>query len=277
MGGVFLSFIKNNGGMHAFSFSIPFLAFSFSRPCIKIVCMNPIYKRIILKVSGEALADKTDGTILDKEKLNLVAQNVKMIRSFGVDVGIVVGAGNIWRGRLSEKIGIELSTADYMGMLGTIINALAIQSAIEENGLPCRVMSSISVNQVCEPYYRRRAISHLNHGEVVIFAGGTGNPYFTTDSCAALRALEVNADAILMAKNGVDAVYDSDPRKNPNAKKIPELKLTELIERKLGVMDLTAAAMLQGKNVELRVFSMEDPDAFKKVLFGEAVGTIIKG
>ena len=237
--------------------------------------MKSIYRRVILKLSGEALADAKDATILDHEKLASIASSVAMIRELGVDVGIVVGAGNIWRGRLADKIGIESSTADYMGMLGTVINALAIQSAIEEKGLSCRVLSAINVPQVCEPYYRRKAISHLEKGRVVIFAGGTGNPYCTTDSCAALRALEVNADAILMAKNGVDGVYDADPRTHKDAKKLTRLTLTEMIERQLAVMDLGAAAMLTGKKKTIRVFSMDDPEAFRKVLSGEDVGTTV--
>ena len=237
--------------------------------------MKSIYRRVILKLSGEALADAKDATILDHEKLASIANSVAMIRELGVDVGIVVGAGNIWRGRLADKIGIESSTADYMGMLGTVINALAIQSAIEEKGLSCRVLSAINVPQVCEPYYRRKAISHLEKGRVVIFAGGTGNPYCTTDSCAALRALEVNADAILMAKNGVDGVYDADPRTHKDAKKLTRLTLNEMIERQLAVMDLGAAAMLTGKKKTIRVFSMDDPEAFRKVLSGEDVGTTI--
>lgn len=237
--------------------------------------MKPIYHRIILKLSGEALADSSDSTILDHGKLQMIGSTVEMIRSLGVDVGIVVGAGNIWRGRLADKIRIEPSTADYMGMLGTVINALAIQSAIEERGLPCRVMSAINVPQVCEPYYRRRAIHHLEKGRVVIFAGGTGNPYCTTDSCAALRALEVGADAILMAKNGVDGVYDSDPRKNPDAKKIDRITLQEMIAKNLAVMDLGAAAMLGGKKKVIRVFSMDDPSSFEKVLTGIDVGTTV--
>ena len=237
--------------------------------------MKSIYRRVILKLSGEALADAKDATILDHEKLASIANSVAMIRELGVDVGIVVGAGNIWRGRLADKIGIESSTADYMGMLGTVINALAIQSAIEEKGLSCRVLSAINVPQVCEPYYRRKAISHLEKGRVVIFAGGTGNPYCTTDSCAALRALEVNADAILMAKNGVDGVYDADPRTHKDAKKLTRLTLNELIERQLAVMDLDAAAMLTGKKKTIRVFSMDDPEAFRKVLSGEDVGTTV--
>ena len=237
--------------------------------------MKSIYRRVILKLSGEALADAKDATILDHEKLSSIANSVAMIRELGVDVGIVVGAGNIWRGRLADKIGIESSTADYMGMLGTVINALAIQSAIEEKGLSCRVLSAINVPQVCEPYYRRKAISHLEKGRVVIFAGGTGNPYCTTDSCAALRALEVNADAILMAKNGVDGVYDADPRTHKDAKKLTRLTLNEMIERQLAVMDLGAAAMLTGKKKTIRVFSMDDPEAFRKVLSGEDVGTTV--
>ena len=237
--------------------------------------MKSIYRRVILKLSGEALADAKDATILDHEKLASIANSVAMIRELGVDVGIVVGAGNIWRGRLADKIGIESSTADYMGMLGTVINALAIQSAIEEKGLSCRVLSAINVPQVCEPYYRRKAISHLEKGRVVIFAGGTGNPYCTTDSCAALRALVVNADAILMAKNGVDGVYDADPRTHKDAKKLTRLTLNEMIERQLAVMDLGAAAMLTGKKKTIRVFSMDDPEAFRKVLSGEDVGTTV--
>ena len=237
--------------------------------------MKSIYRRVILKLSGEALADAKDATILDHEKLASIANSVAMIRELGVDVGIVVGAGNIWRGRLADKIGIESSTADYMGMLGTVINALAIQSAIEEKGLSCRVLSAINVPQVCEPYYRRKAISHLEKGRGVIFAGGTGNPYCTTDSCAALRALEVNADAILMAKNGVDGVYDADPRTHKDAKKLTRLTLNEMIERQLAVMDLGAAAMLTGKKKTIRVFSMDDPEAFRKVLSGEDVGTTV--
>jgi len=236
--------------------------------------METIYKRIVLKLSGEALADQKG--ILDQKKLALVANIVKDIHDAGVDVGIVVGAGNIWRGRLAESIGIEQAVGDYMGMLGTIINALAIQSAIEQNGVLCKVMSSINVNQVCEPYIRRKAIHHLDRGEVVIFAGGTGNPYFTTDTTATLRALEVGAEAILMAKNKVDGVFDSDPRTNPAAKLIPELTFRELIEKQLGVMDLTAAAMLEGKNIKIHVFNMEREESFLEVLRGVKIGTIIK-
>ena len=237
--------------------------------------MKSIYKRVIIKLSGEALADENDKLILDANKLKNVALTVEKVLATGTQVGIVVGAGNIWRGRLAEKIGIEPATADYMGMLGTIINALAIQSAIEERGMSCRVMSSINVPQVAEAYIRRKATSHLSKGIVTIFAGGTGTPFFTTDSTATLRALEVGADAILMAKNGVDGVYDSDPRKNKDAKLIKHLTFHEVVERKLQVMDLTAVAMLEGKSVVIRVFDFDSPDSFLDVLEGKDIGTII--
>ena len=233
------------------------------------------YHRIIIKFSGEALANSKDSTILDRKKVASAAEVIQKVASQGVEVGVVVGAGNIWRGRLAASIGIEQSTAYYMGMLGTIINDLAIQSAVEERGVDCRVMSAIAVNQVCEPYLRRKAMHHLSKGVVTIFAGGTGNPYFTTDTTAALRALEVGAEVILMAKNGVDGVYDSDPRTNPEAKFYKELTFHELIEKRLAVMDLTAAAMLEGKGVEIRVFNMDDPANFDRVIAGEEVGTKI--
>ena len=237
--------------------------------------MKAIYKRIVIKFSGEALADNENGMILDHKKLATVANVVKNVVGMGVEVAVVVGAGNIWRGRAAEKIGIEQATADYMGMLGTIINAMAVQSALEKAGVDSRVMSSINVNQVCEPYLRRKALHHLNKGIVTIFAGGTGNPYFTTDTTATLRALEINAEAILMAKNGVDGVFDDDPRKNLEAKLIPHLSFRELISKKLKVMDLTAAAMLEGQGVIIRVFNMDDPDNVNKVLSGEQIGTVI--
>lgn len=234
-----------------------------------------IYKRVIIKLSGEALLDEKDGTIFDRTKLDGVGSVVERIHGMGVDVGIVVGAGNIWRGRMAAKIGIEPATADYMGMMGTIINAMAIQNAVEQRGLECRVMSSINVPQVCEPYIRRKAVHHLDKGRIVIFAGGTGNPFFTTDSCATLRALEVGADAILMGKNGVDGVYNKDPRKNKDAKLIENLSFHEVVEKKLQVMDLTAVAMLEGKGVVIRVFNMDDPKNFIRVIRGDKIGTII--
>ena len=193
-----------------------------------------IYKRIIIKLSGEALADERDRMILDSEKLKNVAKTVKEV----LDTG-------------------------------------AIQSALEERGIECRVMSSINVPQVCEAYIRRKAMSHLSKKMVTIFAGGTGNPFFTTDSTATLRALEVGADAILMAKNEVDGVYDADPRKHPEAKLLRHLTFHEVVEKKLEVMDLTAVAMLEGKRVVIRVFNMDKPESFLKVLSGEEIGTTI--
>mgnify|MGYP004551425297 FL=1 len=237
--------------------------------------MNSIYKRVIIKLSGESLSDSKNSLIYDSNKLKNVASVIKEIVSTGTQVGIVVGAGNIWRGRLAEKIGIDHSTADYMGMLGTIMNALAIQSAIEDNGVACRVMSSINVPQVCEPYIRRKAMTYLDKGIVTIFAGGTGNPYFTTDTTSTLRALEVEADAILMAKNGVDGVYDSDPRKNKDVHLIKKLAFHEVVEKQLQVMDLTAVAMLENTDVIIRVFNMDDTSSFMKVLTGEDIGTTI--
>ncbi|MDO5330607.1 MAG: UMP kinase [Bacillota bacterium] len=237
--------------------------------------MKPVYKRIIIKLSGEALACDDGSSIYDREKLEKVAKIVKAIHDMGVDIGIVVGAGNIWRGRTAERIGIEQAQADYMGMLGTIINGMALQNSIEKVGLSCRLMSSISIPQCCEPYLRRKAIHHLDSKRVIIFAGGTGNPYFTTDTTATLRALEVGADAILMAKNGVDGVYDSDPRKNPDAKLFDKLSYHEVVEKKLEVMDLTAVAMLEGKPVKIRVFNMDDWDNFLKVVGGDDLGTTI--
>ena len=234
-----------------------------------------IYIRIVLKVSGEALENENDRSIYDEKKLKDIASVIKNARDLGVQIGIVVGAGNIWRGRLADKVGIERSTADYMGMLGTIMNALALQSALESQNVPTRVMSAINVPQVCEPYIRRKALAHLDDGMVIIFAGGTGNPYFTTDSCATLRALEINADSIIMGKNGVEGVYDSDPRKNPNAKLLTKLTYGEVMSKKLAVMDLTAVAMLADSEVKIHVFNMNDPNSLIEVLKGKEIGSTI--
>ncbi|HNY74177.1 MAG TPA: UMP kinase [Bacilli bacterium] len=234
------------------------------------------YKRILLKLSGEALSDNRQKLILDAKHLDIVATAIKSMYEQGVQIAIVVGAGNIWRGKLAEQIGIERSTADYMGMLGTIINALALQSAIEKTGLECRVMSAIEVKAVSEPYIKKRAISHMEKGRVVIFGGGTGNPFFTTDTTATLRAIEVEADAILMAKNGVDGVYDDDPRTNKDANFIPEITFGELLTRNLQVMDQTAVSMIQYEDIIVHVFNMNDTSNFLRVLNGEKIGTIVK-
>jgi len=234
------------------------------------------YKRILLKLSGEALADKNNNVILASYSLDQVAASIKRMIDKGVQVAVVVGAGNIWRGKLAEQIGIERSTADYMGMLGTIINALALQSAIEKTGIGCRVLSAIEVKSVAETYIRRRAIRHLEKGRVVVFAGGTGNPYFTTDTCATLRAMEIGADAILMAKNGVDGVYTADPHVDKNAKFIKDITFNEMLKQELRVMDPTAVALLKDYDVEIRVFDMNKEDNITKIVDGEDVGTTIR-
>ncbi len=238
--------------------------------------MEPLYSRVVVKLSGEALADSRDKTILDQVKISETAKAIKAVADSGVQVAVVVGAGNIWRGRLADKIGIDRSTGDYMGMLGTIINALALQNAFEQKGLSTRVMSSINVPQVCEPYIRRKAISHLEGGKVVIFAGGTGNPYFTTDTTATLRALEIGAEAILMAKNGIDGVYDKDPNKFHDAVLLKHLGFREVLERKLEVMDLTAVAMIENSDLKIHVFGMKDAGSIKDAVFGQAGGTLIE-
>ena len=234
------------------------------------------YKRILIKLSGEALSDNRQKLILDAKHLDIVATAIKSMYEQGVQIAIVVGAGNIWRGKLAEQIGIERSTADYMGMLGTIINALALQSAIEKTGLECRVMSAIEVKAVSEPYIKKRAISHMEKGRIVIFGGGTGNPFFTTDTTATLRAIEIEADAILMAKNGVDGVYDDDPRTNKDAHFISEITFGELLSKNLQVMDQTAVSMIQYEDIIVHVFNMNDTNNFLRVLNGEKIGTIVK-
>ncbi len=236
------------------------------------------YQRVLIKISGEALrSGRKDDRILDASKLKETAEEIKQIYDThpGIMIAVVVGAGNIWRGVFAEEIGIERATADYMGMLGTIINAMALQSALHDAGVSSRVMSSIEVPSVAERYIRKRALRHLEKGRLVIFAGGTGNPYFTTDTTAALRAMEINANAILMAKNGVDGVYTSDPRIDKNAKIIKELTFKELIDKNLKVMDQTAASLIQNSDIEIRVFAMQKGNMLK-VLSGDNIGTTIR-
>ena len=237
--------------------------------------MENKYKRILLKLSGEALADKQNGDIFEASNLNSVALAIKSMHDRGVEVAVVVGGGNIWRGKLAKSIGVERSTADYMGMLGTIINSLALQSALENVGVDSRVQTAIEVRQVAEPYIRRKAIRHLEKGRVVIFGGGTGNPYFTTDTTASLRANDIGCDAILMAKNGVDGVYSDDPRTNPNAEFISKMTYTEMLDKNLAVMDRTALSLCMDTDIELRVFNMNDTSNFGKILDGEDIGTTI--
>jgi uridylate kinase len=233
-------------------------------------------KRIVIKLSGEALANTQEKTILEALHLSTVAKAIKTIQGEGLEVAVVIGAGNIWRGKLAQTIGIESSTADYMGMLGTIINSLALQSALENEGVQCRVLSSIHVEQVAENYIRRRAIRHLEKGRVVIFAGGTGSPYFSTDTTASLRAMEIHADTIFMAKNGVAGVYDSDPKTNPNAKLIKHLTFDEMLNKKLAVMDLTAVSLIKDSAIVIRVFDMKDTKNLHQVIKDQSIGTTIQ-
>lgn len=234
------------------------------------------YKRILIKLSGEALIDEKNHLILDKHKLESIAKVVKKLHQEKVQVGIVIGAGNIWRGKLAKAMNIDPATGDYMGMIATVINATALSNAIERFNLKCRVMSSVEVKSVAEPYLRLRAIAHLNAGKVVIFAGGTGNPYFTTDTAAALRATEIEAEAIFMAKNGVDGVYTADPRKNKNAKLIKKISFQECVNKKLGVMDLTALTTLIASNdkIKIHVFGMKEEN-FINVVKGKNIGTVL--
>jgi len=234
------------------------------------------YHRILIKLSGEALADNHAKLILESDHLSRVAKAIKRIHDRGIQVSIVIGAGNIWRGKLARSIGIEASTADYMGMLGTIINSLAVQSALENEGVQCRVLSSIHVEQVAENYIRRRAIRHLEKGRVVIFAGGTGSPYFSTDTTASLRAMEIQAEAIFMAKNGVEGVYDRDPKQHADAKLIPVLTFDEMLNKKLEVMDLTAVSLLKNSDIVIRVFDMNQEGNMEAVLDNPAIGTTLK-
>jgi len=238
--------------------------------------MNIKYKRIILKISGESLSDQSRLEVLDGNKVDAIAKTVKELNENNVEIGIVIGAGNIFRGKLAESLHIDHTDGDYMGMLGTVINCLALSSALEGMGVETRVMSAIQVNQVCEPYRYKKARSHLAKHTVVLFAGGTGNPYFTTDSCASLRALEMNCDAILMGKNGIDGVYDSDPNINKNAKFLKSLTYDEIIQKNLQVMDQTSVAMLKNHGIEVRIFSMADPKNFLRVVQGEDIGSTIK-
>lgn len=234
------------------------------------------YKRVLLKLSGEALQDSEEKSIFSAEILNNIAEAIKKMTNQGIEVAVVVGAGNIWRGKMAQTIGIEPATADYMGMLGTIINALALQSSLEKHEVDCRVLSAINVNEVAEPYIRRRALRHLEKKRVVIFAGGTGNPFFTTDTAAALRAKETNCDAILMAKNGTDGVLSADPKLDKTATLIEEITYREMLTKNLKVMDSTAVSLLQESTIEIRVFNINDLSNLQKVLDGEKVGTTIK-
>lgn len=237
---------------------------------------RPIYKRVVLKLSGEALAGQ-QGYGIDAGMISTIAEQVKEVVALGVEVAVVVGGGNIWRGISGSAKGIDRATADYMGMLATVMNSLALQDALEKLDVPTRVQTSINMQQVAEPYIRRRAIRHLEKGRVVIFAAGTGNPYFSTDTTAALRAAEIEAEVILMAKNKVDGVYSADPRVEPNAVKYETLTYLEMINQNLGVMDSTASSLCMDNNIPLIVFSISEEGNIRRVVLGEKIGTILKG
>lgn len=236
-----------------------------------------IYKRIVLKISGESLAgDKANGSILDISILNDYAKVIKELVNEGVQVSIVVGAGNIWRGKIAENMGMDRATGDYMGMLGTIMNALAIQNILEQNDVKTRVMTSLPINAVAEPYIRRKAITHLEKGYVVIFGGGTGNPFFSTDTAAALRASEIGAEVILMAKNGVAGVYSADPKVNKDAILYSQITYIDVIQQQLKVMDTTAVSLCMDNNIDIVVFNMSDTNNLIRVINGEKIGTTIR-
>lgn len=233
---------------------------------------DPAYKRILLKLSGEALqGDKPDG--IDNAVLDTVAKQVKRVRQMGTEIGIVVGGGNIFRGSTAESAGMDRSTGDYAGMLATIINALVLQDALERNGVEVRTQSAIAVTAVAEPYIRRRAIRHLEKGRVVIFAAGTGNPYMTTDTAAALRAVEVDAEVLLMAKKNVDGVYEADPHTNPDAKRFLTLSYIDALNRRLQVMDSTALTLCMENTLPVVVFDIRASESIERAASGEDFGT----
>lgn len=236
--------------------------------------METRYKRVLLKMSGEALlGDRTFG--IDPKYVRYLAEEVRSVHELGVQTAIVIGGGNFLRGAAVAEQGIEEATAHYMGMLAMVINALALQSQLEAVGLETRVQSALTMAEVAEPYIRRRAIRHLEKGRVVVFAAGTGNPFFTSDTAATLRAAEIDAEVILMAKNKVDGVYDADPRVVPNAKKYVDLTYQEMLEKRLGVMDQTAAALAAEREIEIVVFDVSARGAMRRAVLGERVGTLV--
>ncbi|MFJ7747075.1 UMP kinase [Peribacillus sp. NPDC097295] len=234
------------------------------------------YKRVVLKLSGEALAGE-DGFGINPAVIKSIAEQVKEVAELDVEVAVVVGGGNIWRGKIGSEMGMDRANADYMGMLATVMNSLALQDSLDQLGIETRVQTSIEMRQVAEPYIRRRAIRHLEKKRVVIFAAGTGNPYFSTDTTAALRAAEIEADVILMAKNNVDGVYNADPVKDKNAVKYDELSYLDVIKDGLEVMDSTASSLCMDNDIPLIVFSIMEKGNIKRAVLGETLGTIVRG
>ena len=235
---------------------------------------TPIYKRILLKLSGEAFKGNTPYGI-DADTLEQTAKRVKVAYDMGVEIAIVVGGGNIWRGASAQREGFDRASADYAGMLATVINAISLQDALEQLGIDTRVQTAINIQQVAEPFIRRKAIRHMEKGRIVILAGGTGNPYMTTDTAAALRSIELSVDLLVMSKNKVDGVYDLDPRKNPNAKKFKKLTFREAINRNLTIMDTTALTMCMENKIAIKVFDIFEGDSLERLLNGEEIGTTI--
>lgn len=233
-----------------------------------------MYQRIILKLSGEAMKGETNYGI-DPKTVKNIALEIKEVYALGVQIGVVIGAGNLWRGVIGEELGMDRTQADYMGMLGTIMNGLALQDALESIGVPSRVLSAIAVSEVAEPYIRRRAIRHLEKGRVTIFVGGTGSPYFSTDTAAGLRAAEIGAEIILMAKNGTKGVYNKDPRLHTDAIMYQKLTLQEILEKNLLVMDSTAASICKDNKINIVVFDMNEKGNIKKAVKQEKVGTMV--
>jgi len=233
---------------------------------------QPKYRKILLKLSGEAFVG--DEGSVDVETTSIMARQIRDVHADGVSVAVVVGGGNIWRGKAHEAAGMERSTADYMGMLATVINALALQDSLERIGVPSRVQTAIAMEQIAEPYIRRRAMRHLEKGRVVIFAAGTGNPYFTTDTTAALRAVEVGSEAILKATK-VDGVYSADPKKHPNATRFEQVDYLQVLQLGLEVMDSTALTLCMDNNLPIIVFDMNVPGNIRRVVMGETIGTYV--
>jgi len=236
---------------------------------------KPKYNRVVLKLSGEALAGE-QGFGINPTVIKSVAEQVKEIAELDVEVAVVVGGGNIWRGKIGSEMGMDRAGADYMGMLATVMNSLALQDSLENIGIQTRVQTSIEMRQVAEPYVRRKAVRHLEKGRVVIFGAGTGSPYFSTDTTAALRAAEINAEAILMAKNGVDGVYNDDPRKNPDAVMFESLTHKDIIAQGLKVMDSTASTLSMDNDINLVIFNMNTAGNIKRVVLGENIGTTVE-
>jgi uridylate kinase len=236
---------------------------------------RPVYRRVLLKLSGEALMGEREyGT--DPDRVQTISQEIANVHGRGVEVAVVVGGGNIYRGLAAAARGMDRATGDYMGMLATVLNALALQDALEKQDVPTRVQSAITISEVAEPYIRRRAIRHLEKGRIVIFAAGTGNPFFTTDTAAALRAAELHAEVVLMAKNGVEGVYTADPARHADAEFIPEITHKEALTRDLQVMDSTAFALCMDNNLPIIVFNMAGGQNIDKIVSGERVGTLVR-